>query len=188
MLQKPTALPICLHFIGGRERSSHHQRDWFFSHIMMMNGYFCSERSQKTSQVWMHRKLLWQRGEKSSRPPLFSCCLCVAASALPSHPHPSQCSVCAAVARPDLDTDFNSDPSLFDLNLAEGCMTLLPPADTARPRLGFYWLLVFHCLCLSTRILFIFFLSSLASPSRSFVFWDGFALARSWEEDRMWVD
>ena len=108
------------------------------------------------------------RGEIFPSSSLFS--LSVLQPPLTFRPHPSQCSMCAAVARPDLDTDFNSDPSAFDLNLAEGCMTLPPPADTARPRLGFYRLLVFHHVCLSTQILFILFPSSLASSSHLFVF------------------
>lgn len=59
-----------------------------------------------------------------------------------SRPHPL-----TAVSRPDLDTDFYSNISLFDLNLAERCMTL--PADTVWPRLGLY-LLLFPVLCLAT--------------------------------------
>lgn len=61
--------------------------------------------------------------------------VCFSHSIPPAHILSGQC---AAVSRPDLDTDFYSNTSPFDLNLAERCTTLPLPEDTVWLRLGFF--------------------------------------------------
>ncbi len=103
----------------------------------------------------MHQNTYDRKRKNLSFLPFF-CFFCFSLLMPPTHI--LSVHVCALVAHPDLDTDFCSNTSLFDLNLAERCTTLPLPADTVWPRLGFYWLAVFT-VCLSLLVFYSFYFS-----------------------------
>lgn len=148
-----TILPISPYFL--KVMSDCLINHWFFSQIVMMNGYFCSEGSLDDDLGLDESKLLWQKRGEIFLP--FYIFFSVPASRYLT-PTSFQCSVCAAVSRPDLGTDFYSNTFVWFKFSWELHDPAAVPADAVWPRLGFYCRLVFT-VCLSTSIIQIWFLS-----------------------------